>query len=146
MQARRVCVTGPYQVTVEEFELPEAPPSGQVLLATERTLISAGTELAIMMGTHIGFSTVAAWPRYPMALGYTAVGRVLATGADVTSVAVGDRVLAPTPHASHAVTDVGQLQRLPSDFPADGALLAHLATISLNGVRLARPQLGEGMA
>jgi threonine dehydrogenase-like Zn-dependent dehydrogenase len=35
--------------------------------------------------------------------------------------------------------------RLPAGCPPEAALLAHLATISLNGVRQAHPQLGEGM-
>jgi 2-desacetyl-2-hydroxyethyl bacteriochlorophyllide A dehydrogenase len=146
MQARRIWATGPYRVSVAEFELADAPPSGQVLIQTERSLVSAGTELAIVMGTHIGFSTGAAWPRFPMALGYTAVGRVLATGPDVTNVSVGDRVLAATPHASHALAEADSLLRLPIGTSADGALLANLASISLNGVRMAGPRLGEGMA
>jgi hypothetical protein len=63
MHATRLWVTAPYEVTVQPFELPSTPLDGQVLIENDRSLISAGTELAIVMGTHAGFATGAAWPR-----------------------------------------------------------------------------------
>lgn len=145
MQARRLWITGPHAVSIEAFALPDRPGPDQVLLRTERTLVSAGTELAIVTGSHIGFTTGAAWPHYPMALGYTAIGRVLAVGPSVSGVREGDRVLAPTPHASHAVVAGHALLAVPGDVGPDAALLAHLASIPMNGVRLAQPRLGDGM-
>ena len=117
MKARRLWIVAPYEVTVEAFDLPDVPGPGQVLVETECTLISAGTELAIVMGTHIGFTTGAAWPRYPMALGYTAAGRVVAVGEGVTDLAPGDRVISFTPHASHTVVDAKQTLRIPPRLP-----------------------------
>jgi 2-desacetyl-2-hydroxyethyl bacteriochlorophyllide A dehydrogenase len=145
MQARHLWVTAPNEVSVQEFELADSPGPGQALLEVESSLISAGTELAIVTGTHIGFTTGAAWPRYPMALGYTAVGRVVRLGPGTTRAVVGDRVLAAAPHASHALVDAAQLLPVPSGCSNAEALLGHLASIPLNGVRLAQPQLGEGM-
>src|SRR5689334_21389080 len=146
MQGKQLWITGPFEVSVREFDLPETPPNGMVIVETDRTLISAGTELAIVMGTHIGFTTGAAWPRYPMALGYTAVGQVIAVGPNVTGLTVGDRVLGPTPHASHGVVEASRLRRLPPDCSAEAALLANLSYIPFLGVRLAKPRLGDGMA
>ncbi|HEY3110555.1 MAG TPA: zinc-binding dehydrogenase [Chloroflexota bacterium] len=145
MRARGLWITAPYQVGLQEHDLPDRPGPGQALLETERTLVSAGTELAIVMGTHIGFTTGAAWPRYPMALGYTAVGRVAAVGEGVERVRVGQRVLAGTPHASDAIAEAATLEPVPEGVEAEAALLAHLASIPLNGLRLAGPRLGEGM-
>ena len=145
MNARHLWVTGRYEVELAPFELDDALAPGQVLVETERTLVSAGTELAIVMGTHIGFTTGAGWPRYPMALGYTAVGRVGAVGDAVSRFRVGDRVLAETPHATHAVAQADALLPVPEGCPPDAALLAHLASIPLAGLRLARPQIGEGV-
>src|SRR5689334_906870 len=144
MQGKQLWITGPFEVSVREFDLPETPPNGMVIVETDRTLISAGTELAIVMGTHIGFTTGAAWPRYPMALGYTAVGRVAAVGEGVEAIRVGQRVLAPTPHASHALASAAALEPVPDAVLPEAALLAHLANIPLNGLRLAAPRLGEG--
>src|SRR5262245_13603469 len=145
MKARCLWITAPFTVEAQEHELPETPPPGQVLLQSERTLVSAGTELAIVTGSHIGFTTGAAWPRYPMALGYTAAGRVLRVGDGVTGWREGDRALAGTPHASHALASASTLMRLPEGVDAEAALLAHLASIPINGVRLTHPQAGEGM-
>lgn len=145
MKARRLWVTGPLQVSVQSVELPDAPEPGCVLLETERTLMSAGTELAIVMGTHIGFTTGASWPKYPMELGYTAIGRVLRVGDGVTEVREGDRVLAATRHATHAIAEARSLIRVPDRCPADAALLANLAQIPLSGVRRAGVTIGTGM-
>src|SRR5262245_61905746 len=143
--ARRLWITAPYTVELQEHDLPDRPGPGQALLETERTLVSAGTELAIVMGTHIGFTTGAAWPRYPMALGYTAVGRVSAVGDGVERVRVGQRVLAATPHASHALAQAATLEPVPDGIAPEAALLAHLANIPVNGVRVAQPRLGGGV-
>jgi threonine dehydrogenase-like Zn-dependent dehydrogenase len=145
MRGKRLWITGPFEVRVREFDLPDVPPDGMAIVETDHTLISAGTELAIVMGTHIGFTTGAAWPRYPMALGYTAVGRVIAAAPNVTGLAVGDRVLGPTPHASHAAVEANRLRRLPPDCSAEAALLANLSYIPFLGVRLAKPRLGDGL-
>lgn len=145
MNARQLWITAPYEVAVADVIVADAPGPGQVLLAIEMTLVSAGTELAIVMGTHIGFTTGATWPRYPMALGYTACGRVLAIGPKVQGVAVGDRVLSSAPHASHALVAADGLLPVPAELAPEAALIAHLAHIPLNGLRLAQPRLGEGM-
>lgn len=145
MQARRLWITGPYEVSAQTFELADVPGPGQVLVEIDRSLISAGTELAIVTGTHIGFTTGATWPLYPMALGYTALGRVMRVGPGVTNLAVGDRVLSSAPHASHALVDAAHVLSVPADCLADAALVGHLASIPLNGIRLAQPRLGEGM-
>lgn len=145
MQSSRLWVTGPYQVQLQLFDLPDVPPFGQVLIEIERTLMSAGTELAIVTGTHIGFTTGAAWPRYPMALGYTAYGRVLRVGDGVSDLGLGERVVAAAPHATYALVSAQDVLRVPPGCSPEGALLAHLASIPLNGVRLASPRLGEGM-
>jgi 2-desacetyl-2-hydroxyethyl bacteriochlorophyllide A dehydrogenase len=145
MKARRLWITAPFGIEVQAHDLSETPPPGHVLLESEKTLVSAGTELAIVTGSHIGFTTGAAWPRYPMALGYTALGRILRVGDGVQAWREGDRALAGTPHASHALADAATLMRVPEGIDAEAALLAHLASIPINGVRLTHPQAGEGM-
>lgn len=145
MHATQLWVTDPYEVTLQTFELPSAPPDGHVLIETERSLISTGTELAIVMGTHNGFTTGAAWPRYPLAPGYTAAGRILQVGAGVSGLAPGNRVITDTPHASHSVVEASRVLQVPEDFDLDAALLAHLASIPLFGLRQAHLQLGEGL-
>src|SRR5450756_2265421 len=94
METVELRATAPFEVALTTSALPSAMPPGCVLLRTERSLISAGTELAVVMGTHIGFQTGAAWPRYPVTLGYTAVGYVVRLGEGVTDFHEDDCVLA----------------------------------------------------
>jgi 2-desacetyl-2-hydroxyethyl bacteriochlorophyllide A dehydrogenase len=145
MKARRLWITAPYEVTVQSFELPDSPGPGQVLVEAERSLVSAGTELAIVMGTHISFTTGGTWPRYPMVLGYASVGRVLAIGPMVQGISPGDRVISNAPHASHALVEASQALSIPPGCSAETALLGYLAYIPLTGLRLAHPQMGEGV-
>jgi len=145
LKATRLWITAPFDVSPREFELADVPGPGQALIEIQRSLISAGTELAIVTGTHIGFTTGAAWPRYPMALGYTALGRVRAVGEGVAGLKEGQRVLSSAPHASRALVDATQLLPVPDDCSDDAALLGYLASIPLQGIRLAEPRLGEGM-
>src|SRR5215831_16948087 len=91
MRGKRLWITAPFALELQAHDLPDTPPPGQVLLESEKTLISAGTELAIVTGSHIGFTTGAAWPRYPMTLGSAAVGRVLRVGDGVAAWREGDR-------------------------------------------------------
>ena len=51
MNARQVVITGPNAVAVREVELPDPAPN-QVLVKTEASVVSAGTELAVYTGTH----------------------------------------------------------------------------------------------
>lgn len=145
MKATHLWITAPFEVSPREFDLADEPGPGQALIETQRSLISAGTELAVVTGSHIGFTTGAAWPRYPMALGYAALGRVRKLGVGVSGLALGQRVLSSAPHASHALVDATQLLPVPNGCSDDAALLGYLASIPLNGVRLAEPRLGEGM-
>lgn len=145
MQGKRLWITAPYEVTVQPFDLPDEPGPGRALLEIERTLISAGTELAIVMGTHINFTQGGAWPRYPMALGYTAVGRVLKVGEGVTEVEPGQRVLSGAPHATHALVEARTLLPVVPACTPEDALLANLSSIPQVGLRLAEPRFGEGV-
>ena len=46
MEVRRVLVRGNRDVVLETVEISDRPGSGEILIETEKTLISAGTELA----------------------------------------------------------------------------------------------------
>jgi 2-desacetyl-2-hydroxyethyl bacteriochlorophyllide A dehydrogenase len=77
-----------------------------VLIENEYSAISPGTELAIYMKTHVNFADpTARYPRYPFRPGYSSVGRVIAKGANVKAVNVGDRIAHRAPHATHALVN-----------------------------------------
>ena len=78
MNARQVVLTGPNAVSVREVELPDPAPN-QILVKTEASVVSAGTELAVYTGTHqwLKDPTLPDW-KFPFRPGYSAAGTVVA--------------------------------------------------------------------
>ena len=74
MRARQVVIVEPYRVEVREAELPPSAPS-QVLVQTEASAVSAGTELAVYTGTHqwLKDPNLPDW-KFPFRPGYSAAG------------------------------------------------------------------------
>jgi 2-desacetyl-2-hydroxyethyl bacteriochlorophyllide A dehydrogenase len=150
MQARRLFCTAARQVQWEAFEIPETPGAHDVIVKSACSLISAGTEIAVYSGSHIGFTLPDPphWLKFPVSMGYALTGAVQATGSAVKEWAVGDRVLVHAPHGDWAVCDVRRtdIRRLPTGVSMAQGALARLGAISLVGVRQGRVALGETVA
>jgi polar amino acid transport system substrate-binding protein len=84
-----------------------------------------------------------------VALGYSAAGTVIETGAGVTEFRPGDRVAcAGVGYASHAevlAVPKNLCVRLPDQVGFDAASFGTLGAIALQGVRLTEPTLGEAV-
>lgn len=143
MRARRLVSPEPFKMTVEEFELEDQPPVGQVLVEAVVTAVSAGTEIANYRGVTRYRSVSHGNPYYP---GYSFAGTVLAVGEGVANLRPGDRVCGQVRHASHAIVDPGRLVHIPDDVSFDQAAMTTLGCIVLNAVRIGRIQLGESVA
>ena len=137
MQAQRVVWPSRAKVDVETFDL---PPVGddEVLVGTDCTLISPGTERAFLLGLPN------AQGRYPSRPGYSNIGTVMEVGKAVKDWTVGDRVASTQGHTSHFITSPNRLLKVPAtDVPAEEAVFFNLGAIALQGVRKARIELGE---
>lgn len=147
--AQRICFPALRQAAWEEFELPAAPGPHELAVDTVCSLISAGTELAIYTGSHMGFALPnPPFPLIPHYPGYALVGRVTAVGSAVEGVAAGQRVLAETGHATTAVVDTRRqpVFVLPESLSdAEGALL-RMASIAMTALHRAPIGLGESVA
>jgi 2-desacetyl-2-hydroxyethyl bacteriochlorophyllide A dehydrogenase len=132
MEAQRWVVPGEQQVRLEAFPLPQPGPR-EIRVRTEASLVSAGTELAIYTGIHQGLTNPhVTWPKYPQVMGYMAVVRVDAVGAEVHEYQEGDRLLTSTGHVSHALLNVvpdaaSRFWRLPDEGPAHRLVFARMA-------------------
>lgn len=147
-EAVRWVVTGPGSVVAESLPVPHPGPR-QLLLETEASLVSAGTELAIFTGIHQGLSNPdASWPTFPQPMGYMAVGRVAAVGAGASGYCPGDRLLTSTGHASHVLLDAhpARCWRLPEEIPAPRAVFARMARTAFAAIAQAGVTAAQSVA
>ena len=124
---------------LERFRL-LAPGPNEVLLRVHASLISPGTERALLLGQP---NASLSFPVFP---GYSAAGAVEAVGENVASWRPGERVAGVAPHASQAVVDPSALVRIPDGVSDEEAAFVSLGVIALQGVRRARLRPGEHVA
>lgn len=137
MKGQRVVWPSRAKVEVETFEVPSIADDA-VLVETECTLISPGTERAFLLGLPNAQGS------YPSRPGYSNIGKVIAVGKHVTECEIGERVASTQGHTSHFVTSPDRLLKV--DAPAvlaEEAVFFNLGAIALQGVRKARIELGE---
>ncbi|MEA9997371.1 bi-domain-containing oxidoreductase [Pseudomonas sp. 10B1] len=79
----------------------------------------------------------------PLPLGYCNVGTVIALGKNVLGYKVGDRVVSNGPHADIVVVPKNLCALIPDAVSDESASFTVLASIGLQGIRLAKPTLGE---
>jgi 2-desacetyl-2-hydroxyethyl bacteriochlorophyllide A dehydrogenase len=150
MQATQAVIAEPYRVEVRTVELP-LPAPNQILVQTEASAVSAGTELAVYTGTHqwLQDPNLPDW-KFPFRPGYSAAGRVVAVGSAVQGWRPGDRVSYPGNHASAELLTLGhergRLWRLPEGLDADKAALACVARYGLGAVIRVGITLGRSAA
>ena len=157
------------ETLVADVPVPAVDPNA-VLIRTGKTLISAGTErMAVDFGragwldkarqqpdkvrmalekvkTDGLLSTIDAIASkldQPLPLGYCNVGVVSELGSAQSGFVVGDRVVSNGPHAQFVCVSKNLCAKVPDGVPDDHAVFTVLGAISLQGVRLALPTLGE---
>lgn len=79
----------------------------------------------------------------PISLGYSNAGIVIATGKDVTQFKVGDRVISNGSHAEVISVSENLCSKIPDEVSMEQAAFSVIASIGLQGIRLAKPTLGE---
>jgi predicted dehydrogenase/threonine dehydrogenase-like Zn-dependent dehydrogenase len=146
---------------------------GNLLVATRRSLISAGTGRILVEFSQANLvakarsqpdrvrqvldkirtdgllptlEAVFARLDQPLSLGYCNSGVVLEVGQGVTGFSVGDRVVSNGPHAEVVCVPKNLCARIPDGVGDDEAAFTVLAAVGLQGIRLADPKLGENVA
>ena len=137
MKGHRVVWPSRATVEIEEFEFP-ALGDNEILVATEYSLISPGTERAFLLGLPN------AQGRYPSYPGYSNIGVVIDSGKDVGGFRIGDRVVSSKGHTSHFVATPDNLLKVTeSTLSSEEGVFFNLCTIAMQGVRKAKIELGE---
>ncbi|MDR3708992.1 MAG: zinc-binding alcohol dehydrogenase [Capsulimonadaceae bacterium] len=109
----------------------------QLLVETEYTVISAGTEMAIYQG-------IESWAKLPFEPGYGNVGHVVEAGRAIADkYAPGDRVMYYGPHASINVAG-GFFVKIPDDVTSRIApLAARIGQVAFTSRRVSTAELGD---
>lgn len=143
---------------------------GQLLIRTSCSLVSAGTERMLVDfgksnwldkarqqpdkvkqvldkartdGLFTTLEAVRSKLDQPLPLGYCNVGSVVAVGEGVRGFQLGDRVASNGPHAELVAVPQNLCAVIPTGVNDEAASFTVLASIGLQGIRLARPTLGE---
>lgn len=162
---------GDGRTEVAEVPCP-AVKSGQVLIRTARTLVSAGTERMLVDfgkanlidkarqqpdkvkmvldkvktdGLAPTLQAVRQKLDQPLPMGYCHVGMVLDTGAGVTGFAPGERVASNGRHAEVVCVPTNLCAKVPDAVSDDEAAFTVIGAIALQGIRLVQPTLGESV-
>ncbi|AGN01148.1 hypothetical protein L593_05995 [Salinarchaeum sp. Harcht-Bsk1] len=136
------------EVAVEDRDRPE-PSADEVLIETDTSLISAGTECTVLSGDFPEGSFWDDYAEFPFDPGYANVGTIAEVGDDATTGAtgeeleVGTRVATWTPHAEYVTAAAGDCVVVPDDVDDEQASLFAIAQIVMNGVRRGRVDWGE---
>jgi predicted dehydrogenase/NADPH:quinone reductase-like Zn-dependent oxidoreductase len=146
--------------------------SGQLLVASSRTLISAGTERTLVSfgkaslvskarrepervravldkirtdGVLPTIEAVLAKLDQPLPMGYCNVGVVTEVAEGVTGYAVGERVVSNGKHAEMVAVPANLCAKVPDGVSDDAAAFTVIGAIALQGIRLVQPTLGEAV-
>ena len=117
----------------------------RVLVKTEISTISAGTERANITGDPNVNANGASGVIFPRTSGYNSVGVVVAVGEEVTSVAPGDRVVVFWgKHRSYNIMNEENVVKITDDaLSSKSAAMSFIASFPLAAIRKTRVEMGE---
>lgn len=157
------------EILLEEIALPNCG-KNEILIKTEKSLISPGTERMLLEfgrssylqkakqqpdkvkmvldkiktdGLVPTMETVFSKLAEPMPLGYCNAGTVLEVGSNVTEFKAGDRVVSNGAHSEIVVVGKKLVAKIPDNVSFELASFTVIASIALQGIRLFQPTLGE---
>lgn len=148
----KIIFNAPYEIIVGEDEIP-TPGSGQVLVRSTKSAVSAGTEMLLYRGQipknipiDETFPGLEGLMNYPMQYGYSIAGKVINIGDDVPESWIGKRVFIFAPHQTYTIISAEQLILIPQEISDLDALFYPNMETAINLVQDANPIIGEKSA
>jgi predicted dehydrogenase/threonine dehydrogenase-like Zn-dependent dehydrogenase len=159
--------TGEIQLT--ETPCPNAK-AGHLLIRSSASLVSAGTERMLLEFGKANFldkarqqpdkvkmvidkiktdglmptiETVRSKLDRPIPMGYCNVGKVMEIGSNISGYSIGDRVASNGHHAEAVCVSNNLSAKIPDNVSDEEAAFTVIGAIALQGLRLAKPTLGE---
>lgn len=137
---------GVVEVKEADIDISNLSPT-EVVIENEATIISAGTELALLNGEDVNIGGT-----FPARPGYGSIARVLAVGEGIKDVKAGDRVFCAGKHASvqrFIHENIHQWEHLfpvPEDMDPVEATLGCMAQIAITGPNVTSIKMGDTVA
>jgi 2-desacetyl-2-hydroxyethyl bacteriochlorophyllide A dehydrogenase len=138
MKTKRIEFKEANLVSLEEREVEITGESGSTWIKTEKSILSAGTELACLSGSE-------SWAPFPWVPGYGSVGVVIQAGDPEAGVAEGDRIFTYGRHESISMANT-VLRKIPASLPAEEAVFARMAAVAITSLRVSSCELGDKVA
>ncbi|SDL54076.1 2-desacetyl-2-hydroxyethyl bacteriochlorophyllide A dehydrogenase [Paenibacillus sp. OK060] len=138
MKNRKIMFARPLQVeTVEEDFILPALGEKEVLVKLIYSLISPGTELAMLSGKE-------EWAKLPVCPGYASVSEVIEVGEGVRHVQPGDAVFHYGQHAEYQVVSTDHVFiKVPEHMDLKWVPFTRMATVAFTSVRVSNIELGD---
>jgi threonine dehydrogenase-like Zn-dependent dehydrogenase len=124
---------------IEPYEF-LGPGKQEVLVEAHSSLVSPGTERAVLCGLP------GARRSFPYIPGYSLAGTISRVGKGVTGFSVGERVTGRVHHVSRETVPANQLFRIPDGASFEDASFIELGIITLQGIRKATILPGDRVA
>ena len=167
---RKIIIDKPFNVEIKDVPIP-VPKPGEILIKTELSGISSGTEMMLYRGTFPNF-TLKKWPQwtdYPVCPGYELVGTVVEVctdskeqeynkqldslqpksaviKTDASEFKVGDKVLCLGEHSEYACLPSEFVAKIPEGVSSQEATLGALATTAMHAIHRAEIEYGDTVA
>ena len=143
MNTKQIVFTAINTAELLDVEIPELE-DDSVVIETAITTISSGTERANIIGDPSVSPKKGAEVKFPRTAGYNCAGIVTAVGPAVTSVKVGDRVVAFwSKHKAINVMPEEKVIKLPDDVSFQDAAISFIASFPMAAIRKTRLEMGE---
>lgn len=143
MKVKQISFTKPYTAELLEKEL-NSPKNDEVQVSLAVSTISSGTERSNLIGDeNLSYNGVGI-ASYPITLGYSSAGTVVAVGNNVTEFKVGDRVaMSWTTHTQILNINKKRVYKLPDSISFNDGALIHISTFPLAALRKCKLEIGE---
>jgi threonine dehydrogenase-like Zn-dependent dehydrogenase len=129
---------------IEELDIPW-PGQGEVLIKSNCTMVSAGTEMTAFVGQYPPDSIWEKYFTFPYYPGYNNIGTVVETGNGTDKGLLGRKFATWGSHAAYSVQKVENLYPVTREIPDEHAVFFTIAEIVMNGIRRSHVQWGESV-
>ncbi|MCU0959804.1 MAG: zinc-binding alcohol dehydrogenase [Pirellulaceae bacterium] len=134
----------PEKPIIEDRPVP-CPADHELLIRTQTTLISTGTELTVLRGKYPEGSHWADYGKLPFLPGYDNVGVVVDAGKAISRAWIGRRVATYGTHAAYVTFDGGLARPIHRAIADEEAVFVSISDIVMNGVRRAGVRWGDSV-